>query len=38
MPDLNPLNPKYKLMTEVWSRLPLPVANTLGPLIARGLA
>ncbi|MGK2285191.1 FemAB family XrtA/PEP-CTERM system-associated protein [Pedomonas sp. V897] len=38
MPDLNPLNPKYRLMTEVWSRLPLPVANTFGPLIARGLA
>lgn len=38
MPDLNPLNPKYRLMTEVWSRLPLPVANFFGPFIARGLA
>lgn len=38
MPDLNPLNPKYKMMTEVWSRLPLPVANFFGPFIARGLA
>lgn len=38
MPDLNPLNPKYRLMAEVWSRLPLPVANFFGPLIARGLA
>jgi len=38
MPDLNPLNPKYKLMVETWSRLPLWLANRLGPLIARGLA
>jgi FemAB-related protein (PEP-CTERM system-associated) len=37
VPDVNPLNPKYKLMTEVWSRLPLPVANRLGPLLSRGL-
>lgn len=38
MPDLNPLNPKYRMMTEVWSRLPLPLANFFGPFIARGLA
>lgn len=38
MPDLNPLNPKYRLMTAAWQRLPLMVANAIGPLIARGLA
>jgi len=37
MPDINPLNPKYQLMIKVWEKLPLPVANTLGPFIARGL-
>jgi FemAB-related protein (PEP-CTERM system-associated) len=37
MPDVNPNNPKYKLMTEVWGRLPLWLANRLGPVIARSL-
>jgi len=31
MPDVNPLNPKYRLMINTWKRLPLPVANVLGP-------
>ena len=37
MPDVNPLNPKYKLMVETWSRLPLWLANRAGPLLSRGL-
>lgn len=37
VPDVNPLNPKYRLMVETWSRLPLPVANFFGPFIARSL-
>ena len=37
MPDLNPLNPKYRLMVAAWKRLPLPVANALGPLVVRGV-
>jgi len=37
MPDVNPSNPKYKLMIDTWSRLPLPVANLLGPFLARSL-
>ncbi|MFC3713841.1 FemAB family XrtA/PEP-CTERM system-associated protein [Sphingoaurantiacus capsulatus] len=37
MPDVNPLNPKYRLMVETWSRLPLWLANRLGPLLSRGL-
>jgi FemAB-related protein (PEP-CTERM system-associated) len=36
-PDVNPLNPKYRLFIEVWKRLPLPVANLVGPHIARQL-
>jgi len=34
---INPLNPKYRLQIALWQRLPLPVANRLGPMIARGL-
>ena len=37
IPDHNPLNPKYRLFIEAWKRLPLPVANLLGPPIVRGL-
>ena len=37
IPDLNPLNPKYRLFIAAWKRLPLPVANAVGPFIVRGL-
>jgi FemAB-related protein (PEP-CTERM system-associated) len=37
VPDVNPLNPKYRLFIAAWKRLPLPVANLLGPPIVRGL-
>ena len=37
MPDHNPLNPKYRLFIAAWKRLPLPVANLLGPSIVRGI-
>jgi len=37
IPDLNPLNPKYRLFIAAWKRLPLPIANALGPPIVRGL-
>lgn len=35
--DASPLNPKYRLKIAAWQRLPLAVANRLGPWIARGL-
>ncbi len=35
--EINPLNPKYRLAISAWQRLPLWMANTLGPLISRGL-
>lgn len=35
--DINPLSPKYKAKIAVWQRLPLPVANRIGPWIAKGL-
>ena len=37
MPEINPLNPKYRLFVEGWKRLPLPVSNVLGPWLARNL-
>lgn len=36
-PNINPLNPKYQLFIAMWKRLPLMVANRLGPLIAKDL-
>ena len=37
IPDHNPLNPKYRLFIAAWKRLPLPVANLIGPRIVRGV-
>ncbi len=37
IPEINPLNPKYRVFVALWKRLPLPVANRLGPYIARDL-
>ncbi len=38
LPNINPNNPKFSLCIAAWRRLPLPVANLLGPMIARDLA
>jgi FemAB-related protein (PEP-CTERM system-associated) len=35
--EVNPLNPKYALMVRTWQRLPLSIANLVGPWISRGL-
>jgi FemAB-related protein (PEP-CTERM system-associated) len=35
--DVNPNSPKYKAKIALWQKLPLPVANRLGPWIAKGL-
>jgi hypothetical protein len=37
LPDLNPLNPKFAFFIAAWKRLPLPLANRLGPLIVKGI-
>lgn len=37
LPEINPLNPKYRLFIGAWKRLPLPVANMIGPRIVRSL-
>lgn len=35
LPNVNPNNPKFERVVEMWKRLPLPVANLIGPLLAR---
>jgi FemAB-related protein (PEP-CTERM system-associated) len=37
MPDINPLNPKYRMFVAAWQRLPLPISKLVGPWIARNL-
>ncbi|WP_306253794.1 FemAB family XrtA/PEP-CTERM system-associated protein [Parvularcula sp. IMCC14364] len=38
VPDINPNNPKFRLITRAWQKLPLPLANRLGPVLAGNLA
>lgn len=35
--DINPNSPKYKAKIRLWQKLPLSVANRLGPWIGKGL-
>lgn len=37
MPDTNPLNPKYQLFIKMWQRMPIWLANTIGPHIVKNL-
>lgn len=37
LPELNPLNPKYRIFINAWKRLPLTVTRLLGPHIAKNL-
>ena len=37
IPQNNPANAKYKLLIETWRRLPIGVANWLGPFVVRNL-
>lgn len=37
LPRLNPSNPKYRLAVAAWQKLPLPVANWLGPHLVKNL-
>lgn len=36
--DVDPLSPRYRAKIAAWQRLPLAIANRIGPVIARGLA
>jgi FemAB-related protein (PEP-CTERM system-associated) len=37
VPEINPLNPKYRLFIQAWKKLPLAVANFVGPYIVKDL-
>lgn len=37
VPMLNPANPKYRMAINAWKRLPLPVANFIGPMLVKNL-
>jgi FemAB-related protein (PEP-CTERM system-associated) len=37
LPNVNPTNPRFAKLIEVWRRLPLPVANFVSPFISRYL-
>jgi len=37
MPDINPLNPKYRLFIAAWKKLPLNVSQIIGPWLAKDL-
>lgn len=35
--EINPLDPRYSMQVRIWSKLPLAIANRIGPMISRGL-
>jgi FemAB-related protein (PEP-CTERM system-associated) len=37
VPDHNPLNPKYQMFIKLWQRMPLRLANLIGPHIVKSL-
>jgi FemAB-related protein (PEP-CTERM system-associated) len=37
VPEHNPLNPRYRALIALWRRLPIPVANFLGPHLVKSL-
>lgn len=37
VPEVNPLNPKYRLLVAAWKRLPVPLAKLIGPFVVRGV-
>ena len=37
LPQLNPNNPKYKLLINIWQRLPVALVNLIGPFIVKNL-
>ncbi len=37
VPDINPLNPKYRLFIQAWKKMPLALANVIGPHIVKNL-
>jgi hypothetical protein len=37
VPNVTPANPKFRLAIELWKKLPLAIANRLGPRIVRAI-
>ncbi|HZS05718.1 MAG TPA: FemAB family XrtA/PEP-CTERM system-associated protein [Blastocatellia bacterium] len=37
LPNLNPMNPKFELMINIWKKLPLGLTKLLGPMIVKNL-
>jgi FemAB-related protein (PEP-CTERM system-associated) len=37
IPQNNPLNPKYRAFIALWKRLPMPLANAIGPHLVKSL-
>ena len=37
IPEVNPMNPKYQMFIKAWRKLPLPLANFIGPMLAKNL-
>jgi FemAB-related protein (PEP-CTERM system-associated) len=37
IPDINPLNPKYRMAINLWRRVPLPLTKLIGPAIVRSI-
>jgi FemAB-related protein (PEP-CTERM system-associated) len=37
IPEINPLNPKYRSFIAAWKRLPLPISQLVGPWLAKDL-
>ncbi len=37
VPEVSPTNPRYHALINAWRRLPLPIANTIGPILAKNL-
>lgn len=37
LPDQSPQNPRFGLMIDLWKRLPVPVANVLGPPLVKSI-
>jgi FemAB-related protein (PEP-CTERM system-associated) len=37
VPDMSPLNPRYRLLIKLWSHMPLSISKWMGPIIARNL-
>lgn len=37
VPNINPLNPKYKFFISCWKHLPVFISNVIGPVISRNI-